>query len=140
MKTYVEFRSDRFPPYEGEEYEINPGRYGKRLAEFLQHGMTYRGFEAGEPFAEDWGWNLPIKNESFRLWIGCGNYEEYPEDGFLCFIEPHTLTIRKWFRKIDVSERVGALRRAIDALFDAEPRIRQKRWWTHAEFNSLGKS
>jgi hypothetical protein len=28
MKTHVEFRSDAFPPYDDEEYEINPGRYG----------------------------------------------------------------------------------------------------------------
>ena len=33
MKTQVEFRSDKFPPYEGEEEQINPGLWGKRLAE-----------------------------------------------------------------------------------------------------------
>jgi hypothetical protein len=26
MKTHVEFRSDAFPPYDGEEDEINPAR------------------------------------------------------------------------------------------------------------------
>ncbi len=31
MKTQVEFRSTKFPPYEGEEEEINPGLWGRRL-------------------------------------------------------------------------------------------------------------
>jgi len=35
MKTQVEFRSSRFPPYDGEEEQINPGLWGKRLAEYL---------------------------------------------------------------------------------------------------------
>ena len=33
MKTQVEFRSAKFPPYEGEEEEINPGLWGRRLTE-----------------------------------------------------------------------------------------------------------
>jgi hypothetical protein len=31
----VEFERSDFPPYPDEEEEINPGRFGKRLAEFL---------------------------------------------------------------------------------------------------------
>ena len=33
MKTQVEFRSSKFTPYEGEQEQINPGLWGKRLAE-----------------------------------------------------------------------------------------------------------
>jgi hypothetical protein len=43
MKTHVVFRSNAFPPYDGEEEEINPGRYGKRLAEFLVDGLKQKG-------------------------------------------------------------------------------------------------
>ena len=35
MKTQVTFRSNKFPPYEGEQEQINPGLWGKRLAEYL---------------------------------------------------------------------------------------------------------
>ena len=49
MKTHVEFRSDMFPQYEGEEDEINPGRYGKRVAEFLVRGLKEKGFELIRP-------------------------------------------------------------------------------------------
>jgi len=135
MKTHVEFRSDRFPAYESEEQEINPGRYGKRVAEFLAAGLHSHGFETEELIAEDWGWIVPIKNDGFKLWIGCGNYEEYP-DGFLCFIEPHKPAIRRLFRKISTQSRVEALQRAMDAILSESAGIRDKRWWTHDEFNS----
>jgi hypothetical protein len=135
MKTHVEFRSDDFPPYDGEEDEVNPGRYGKRLAEFLVRGLKQQGFEPLEPIAEDWGWVIPIKNDAFKLWIGCGNYQEYP-DGFLCFIEPHQPTVRRFcvLWKIDTSKQVTALQQAMDQLMSSHPGIREKRWWTYEEF------
>jgi hypothetical protein len=135
MKTQVEFRSDKFPAYENEEHEINPGRYGKRLAEFLAAGLRTRGFEPEELIAEDWGWVVPIKNDGFKLWVGCGNYEEYP-DGFLCFIEPHAPVIRKLFKKIDAQARVEALQTAMDAVLSGQAGIQDKKWWTHEEFNN----
>jgi hypothetical protein len=139
MKTIVEFRSDEFPPYEGEEDEINPGRYGKNVAEFLVRGLKEKGFEALEPIAEDWGWVVLIKNDGFKLWIECGNYDEYP-DGFLCIIEPHQSAIRKFpfLWTVDTSGKVTALQEAIDLLLSANPGIRDERWWSHEEFNRPG--
>ncbi len=55
MLTHVEFRSDRFPPYEGEEKEVNPSSWGKRLAEFLHENLAAEGFQTERPFSEDWG-------------------------------------------------------------------------------------
>jgi hypothetical protein len=140
MKTHVEFRSDEFPPYEGEEDLINPGRYGRRVAEFLVRGLKEKGFEPNEPIAEDWGWMLPIKNDGFSLWIGCGNYGgTYGDDDvcFLCFIEPHRKTIRPFpfLWKVDTSAKVAALQEAMDQLLSANPGIRDKLWWTYDEFN-----
>jgi hypothetical protein len=136
VKTHVEFRSDEFPPYEGEANEVNPGRYGKRLAEFLVRGLKVKGFEPLEPIAEDWGWVVPIKNDSLNLWIGCGNYEAY-SDGFMCFIEPHEPMIRRllFLPSIDVSAKVIALQQALDQLLSATPGIRDKQWWTFEEFD-----
>lgn len=140
MKTHVEFRSDAFPPYEDEEDAISPGRSGKRLAEFLVRGLKNRGFEPLEPIAEDWGWMIPIRNDGFGPWIGCGNYDEHPDDGFLCFIEPHEPTIRRFgfLWKVDTCARVTALQEAIDRELEANPAIRDKRWWTYEEFNRPG--
>jgi hypothetical protein len=41
MKTHVEFVSNAFPAYPGEEDEINPGIWGKRLAEFIHEGRSH---------------------------------------------------------------------------------------------------
>ena len=135
MKTQVEFRSEAFPAYESEAQDINPARYGKRLAEFLSAGLRTRGFEPEELVAEDWGWILPIKNDGFKLWIGCGNLEENP-GGFLCFIEPHEPMIRKLFKKIDTKARVEALQKAMDDVLAESAGIRDKKWWTFEEFNN----
>ena len=138
MKTYVEFRSTLFPPYEGEELETNPGIFGKRLAEFIYAGLNENGFSPREPLGEDWGWLVELENDSFKLSIGCGNYEEY-ENGFLCFIEPHKPVIRKFlfFGKIDTTERVSALQKAVDKILRSESAITDVRWYTHEEFNGL---
>jgi hypothetical protein len=135
MQTHVEFRSDRFPALEGEEKLVNPELWGKQLADFLRAGLRGQGFETKEPVAEDWGWVVPVVNKSFRLWIGCGHYQECP-DGFLCFIEPHTPFVRKLFKKIDTRERIAALRQAMDKVLAEDAGISSKRWWTYEEFNN----
>jgi hypothetical protein len=134
VQTCVEFRSDRFPAYDGEENQINPGRWGKRLAEFLRDTLRLEGFETGEPFAEDWGWVVPVANEHFRLSIDCGRYEEYP-DGYACFIEPHTPVVRRFLRKVDTRACVTSLQQAMDKILAEADGIREKRWWTYEEFN-----
>lgn len=42
MKTQVEFHSSKFPLYESEEEQINPGLWGKRLAEYLVQNLAER--------------------------------------------------------------------------------------------------
>ena len=127
MKTQVEFRSAAFPAYEGEEESINPGRWGKRLAEFLQQKLTEENIPTGEIYFEDWGVALPIKNEAFPLWIGCGNLDE-TEDGFVCFIEPSKPYVRHWFRKIDTVPTVTRLSETLDRILRSRPEIRDVTW------------
>jgi hypothetical protein len=133
MRTHLEFRSTAFPPYEGEEEEINPGRYGRRLAEFLHTQLAEQGLQTKDPYAEDWGWALPIVNEEFALWIGCGNYEEYP-DGFLCFIEPSKPVVRRWlFKRIDATATVERVAAALEKALAAKPDVRDLKWWSNNE-------
>ncbi|MDH5422247.1 MAG: hypothetical protein OEY55_10640, partial [Acidimicrobiia bacterium] len=73
MNTQFEFRSAKFPPYDGEEDEINPGVWGRRLAEYFVEKLAAAGIETEAPIAEDWGWYLPVRNERFRLAICCGH-------------------------------------------------------------------
>ena len=126
MKTHVTFRCDQFPPNDEDAAKPNPELFGKRAADFLVAGLRSKGFEPREPIAEDWGWVIPVKNERFDLWIGCGKYGEHP-DGFLCFIEPHRPMIRRLFRKIDTSGPILALHEAIDQVLIDQSRD-QRRW------------
>ena len=128
MRSHLEFRSNKFPPYEGEEEQINPGLWGKRLAEYLQPKLREHGIEAGEFYSEDWGWAIPIEHEAFPMWIGCGHQYE-PDDAFLVFIEPSKPQIRKGlFKKIDTRADVERVAAALDMILRADPDIREIHW------------
>jgi len=129
MRTHVEFISNAFPPYPGEEGEINPGIWGKRLAEFIVSKLPSHGIQAGGFYSEDWGWEIPIKNEAFPIFIGCGNQTEPGSTSFLCFIDPSKPEIRKGlFKKVSTVADVGRVADALDAILKSHPDIKDLRW------------
>lgn len=132
MRTHVEFRSTAFPAYPDEEAEINPGRFGRRLAEFLAEQLLRRGFTVQGIGAEDWGWRVDLENAAFPLWIGCGNYEE-GEDAFLCFIEPSKPVLRRWFKKIETAEVIERVASALEASLQSNEKVSGIKWWTENE-------
>ena len=127
MKTQVEFRSSKFPPYEGEEEQINPGLWGKRLAEYLVQKLSERGIETEKIIAEDWGWYIPIRNEGFRLAICCG-HQHGEDDEFLCFTDPSTPVVKKFLKKIDATTQLSRLTEAMQQTLAADPEIRDVVW------------
>ena len=127
MKTFIEFRSSKFPPYEGEEEQINPGLWGKRLAEYLVQKLAERGIETEEMVAEDWGWYVPVRNEGFRLALGCG-HQYGDDDEFLCFTDPKTPVVKKLFKKIDATPQLTRLTEALREIFASDPEIREVVW------------
>jgi hypothetical protein len=132
LRTHVGFRSDAFPARTGEEEQINPGRWGAALVEYLGPQLTQRGFTPKAVITEDWGYLIDLENPEFRLWIGCGNYDEYP-DGFLCFIEPSKPFVRRWLRRVETADRVNAVADALEAALKTHARIHDVRWRTEAE-------
>lgn len=92
MKTQAEFRSNKFPPYDGEQEEINSGC----LAEYLQKNLPHHGVKVTGIGAEDWGWMIELENDEFPLWIGRG-HQDGDNDEFLCFIEP---SVRAVYQKV----------------------------------------
>ena len=129
MKTFVEFRSSKFPPYEGEEDLINPGvgLWGKRLAEYLVQKLAERGIETEKMVAEDWGWYVPVRNEGFRLALCCG-HQNGDDDEFLCFTDPSTPVVKKLFKKIDATAQLTRLTEALQQILAADPDIREVVW------------
>ena len=127
MKTHAEFRSRKFPPYEGEQEQINPGLWGKRLAEYLKEKLDGLGIETKGIIIEDWGCLLPVKNESFDLSVACG-HQYGDDDVFLCFIEPSRPVIQKLFRKIDTTQEINRLSEALEKILASDPDIQDLRW------------
>ena len=127
MKTMLEFTSDAFPAEPGEEDEINPGRYGRKLAAFIAEALRRSGLETGEPFAEDWGWQVDVANDNFPLWIGCGNIEDTP-NALLVFIEPSKPVIRRLFRKIETRPAVERLAAALHAVLAGSGKVSGLTW------------
>lgn len=127
MKTVVTFRSAKFPPYEGEEEQINPGLWGKRLAEYLVARLAEQGIETEPLVAEDWGWYVPVKNEGFRLALCCG-HQDGEADEFLCFTEPSHPVVKKFFKKIDATPQLTRLTTALQQILARDPDIREVVW------------
>lgn len=127
MKTQVEFRSFKFPPYEGEEDEINPGLWGKRLTEYLAQKLTERGIATEEMIVEDWGCYLPIRNEGFPLALCCG-HQNGDDDEFLCFTDPSTPKVKKFLRTIDATAQLTRLLEAVRLILASDPDIREVVW------------
>ena len=127
MKTQVEFRSSKFPPYAGEEEQINPGLWGKRLAEYLVQKLGERGVETEEMVGEDWGWYVPVRNEGFRLALCCG-HQKGDDDEFLCFTDPSTPVVKKFFKKMDATPQLTRLTETLQQILASDPEIREVVW------------
>ena len=127
MKTQVEFRSSQFPPYDGEEDEINPGLWGKRLTEYLARKLDERGIETEKMTVEDWGCYLPIRNDGFRLALCCG-HQSGDDDEFLVFADPSKPKIKKLFRTIDATAQLTGLLEALRQILEADPEIHDIQW------------
>ena len=127
MKTQVEFRSSKFPPYDGEEEEINPGLWGKRLAEYLVQKLADLGVETEDIVAEDWGYYVPVRNEGFELALCCG-HQNGDDDEFLCFTEPSKPIVKKLFKKVDATIQLSRLTEALEKILSSDPDIREIVW------------
>lgn len=134
MRSHVEFRSAKFPACDDENEKVNPGRWGRRLAEYLYEKLQERGFAVDDIHAEDWGWGIRFAPGAFPfpMWIGCGNCDEHP-DKHLVFIEPSKPVIRKFFRRIDTTVDVGRVADALDKILTSDPDIHTLRWWSDDE-------
>ena len=127
MKTQVEFRSSKFPPYEGEEEQINPGLWGKRLAEYWVQKLPEKGISVGEMIAEDWGWYVRVDVDGAKLALCCGHQYGDPDE-FLCFTDPATPVVRRLLKKIDLTAPLTRLTEAMQQILCSDQDIRDVKW------------
>lgn len=127
LATQVTFRSDQFPALDGEEEQINPGIWGRRLADYLAAGLAARGLPTGPASTEDWGYYLPLAVDGFRLAVCCGHQDGDPDE-FLVYTEPSSPKIRKFFRTIDATPQLTRLVDALRDILASDPAIRDVVW------------
>jgi hypothetical protein len=77
--------------------------------------------------AEDWGWWVPVQNESFTLAICCG-HQGGEDDEFLVFTEPSTPVVKKLFKRIDATAQLTRLTEALHEILGSDPEIRDLVW------------
>jgi len=129
MKTQVEFRSSKFPPYEGEQEEINPGLWGKLLAEYFVRKLSEKRIKTEQIIAEDWGWYIPVQNEDLGLpSVVATRHQDGDDDEFVCFTAPSTPVVKKFFKKIDAAAQLTRLAEAMQQILSADPEIKEVVW------------
>ncbi len=128
MRTTLEFRS----PELSDAIRDDGTPYGETVASLLRDELSEHGFSVTDVFAEDWGWHVAVANAAFRLWIGCGHYEEW-HDGLLCFIKPSRPYVLRWFRRVPTSDTVERLATAVESVIRDSGKAYDLRWWTTEE-------
>lgn len=133
MDDVIRFRSTRFRVEPGEDAEINPGIYGRQLADWLRERLIATGETVEPVIAEDWGRCLMCRRDPFLLWIGCGNESgiappvEPPPAAedivWICFVVAEVPLRKRLFARPDTVPAVDALRSKLLALLTAEPSI-----------------
>lgn len=122
----------QIPPLRRRGGADQSGPEGRRLAEYLVQKLAERGIETEEMVAEDWGWYVPVRNEEFRLALCCG-HQNGDDDEFLCFTDPGTPIVKKFFKKIDTTPQLTRLTDALQQILAADPDIREIVWTEHGD-------
>lgn len=73
QSSHLEFESTAFNVADGEDEETNPGIYGKSLAIWLASQLQV---SEEDVIAEDFGWCVPVKSSSHRLYVACSSEDD----------------------------------------------------------------
>ena len=127
------FRSTRFEIEPGEDKDINPGIYGKQLAEWLKARLEDRGYKLEGIINEDWGRCLMCSRDPLLLWVGCANMADLSVSPDLpplkeritwhCFATAEVPFWKKLFRKLDTQAVVAKLHADLGAILAADASI-----------------
>jgi len=112
MQTEIYIKTNLFPAYPHEAEEINPGRFGKRLAAFVAEALKRGDIDVVDIYPTDSCYELSIKQFEFDVYVQVGNFDG-EQNEFLISIEPKKAYVRKWFKKILTIEAVKSVYESI---------------------------
>jgi hypothetical protein len=77
---HVVFRTSRFNLSNVGVHFINPCCFGEDLAAWLRDKLRQKGIDLREPYQEDWGWGLGVKNGGQSYYLGVGGNADGASD------------------------------------------------------------
>ena len=104
MTRYIHFWSDRFKPDPGEDEEVNPGIYGKKLAIWITDELPESRIKINRMYPEDWGWEIDVSTENIKRYIGVRNVDG-TENEWVVFIDIKNKMIKKLLGKSQNEEQ-----------------------------------
>lgn len=118
----LEFESSAFAIVPGEDQQTNPGIYGKSLAQWIAEQLSSRGFSVGEIIAEDFGWCVPLKSNSPRLYVACSSAEEKPNQ-WRVFAFAESGVLGHIFGQDKSTESLASLYSAVKQSLESSPSV-----------------
>ena len=104
MTRYIHFYSERFKPDPGEDEEVNPGIYGKKLATWITDELPESGIKTNRTYPEDWGWEIDVSTDKINRYIGVRNVDD-TDNEWVVFIEIRSKIIMKLLGKSQDEEK-----------------------------------
>jgi hypothetical protein len=139
MNTFVKFKWIDSSISVGSGLPVDYKASEAKLLDFLRQGLTARGFVVKGPRLEgvrkNAGWELQMENDDFPLAVEVNFLQ--PNNFCLCSIDPHTSSVRRWFKKIDTTARVLALAAGLDKVLKADPWVSLVKWSNFDELNTV---
>lgn len=99
MLKKIRIRSSLFAAYPNEEDETNPGRFGKKLAEFIKQNLEENDIQVADIYPTDYAYELRLDQFKFSVYVISGNVDG-ETDLFIVSLEPNKEFVRKLFKKI----------------------------------------
>ena len=118
------FESAAFAIRPDEDARTNPNIYGESLATWLAAQLRARGIDAGEVFAEDFGWCVPVRVESKGVHVVCANEDERTDAWQVyCFVERGF--VDALLRRSDAVDALETVFGAVKSCLSNAPEVRQ---------------
>jgi hypothetical protein len=147
LYTRLKFRWDASQDRDSSGTLSDPMAHLLRLIEQISSGLRERQFIVGRPMADgtpgwvrnSWAYDccytVPIEYQNNNFSIQVGYFDEH-DDGFYCFIEPHSPTIWRLFWRVNMQvEFVPKLQESIDQILKSDKQANSLKWSTFDDYD-----
>lgn len=118
------FKSSAFPPEPGEDEEVNPGIFGKALANWLAAELPKQGYTVKGQVAEDFGRLVELDAPRGRLYVAASSTDETATEWQVFGILELGLFARLG-GGVDPAQTIGRLAGSLRTILEGSPQVRE---------------